>query len=355
VLEVTVAGWIASFAVILGLLAFDWLRFGRRPHVISLADAARWSIFYIGASVAFGVVFSLINGWNVGAQFFAGYVVEKSLSVDNLFVFVLLIGAFAVPAAHQAKALSIGIAIALVLRGAVIAAGAALLDLFSVVLLIFGVSLLVTAVQLLRHRHDEARVEDNLLVRIARRRLPLTDTYDAGRLITTRGGRRLLTPMFLALLAIGTTDLLFALDSIPAVFGVTDHVYIVFVANAFALLGLRPLFFLVSGLLGRLAYMSAGLAVVLGFIGIKLGLEFAHHENLGVPEISTGASLAVIGLVLTITVIASLLCPVSDDVGDAQAGPSGEDNQPESRADCKRVPALANSTREHGLTHRVRG
>jgi TerC family integral membrane protein len=306
-LEVTVAGWTATLAVIACLLALDWVVLGRQPRAIQLGAAARWSLFYISVSVLFGVVFSLLNGWDLGAQFFAGYVLEKSLSVDNLFVFVIITGGFAVPIEQQPKALTIGIAIALVLRAVFIGIGAALLDLFSFMVLIFGVVLLVTAVQLFRHRNEDPDVEDNLIVALARRILPISSSYDQSRIITGRAGRRMLTPLFLALLAIGTSDLLFAFDSIPAVFGVTGYAYIVFVVNAFALLGLRPLFFLISGLLERLVYLSLGLALILAFIGVKLVLEFAHHEHHPIPEVSTGASLAVIVIVLAVTSAASIV------------------------------------------------
>ena len=305
-LDVTFIGWVATLGVIAGLLTLDWLLMGRRSHAIELGGAARWSLFYILVSIVFGVAFALVNGWDLGAQFFAGYVVEKSLSVDNLFVFLIIIGAFAVPSLQQPKVLTIGIVIALALRALFIALGAALLELFTVMFLIFGLTLIVTAVQLFRHRKEDPSVEDNLAVTLARRALPVSDRFDGGKIVTRRDGRRMLTPMFLALLAIGSTDLLFAFDSIPAVFGVTDHAYIVFAANAFALLGLRPLFFLVSGLLDRLVYMSAGLALILALIGVKLVLEFAHHENHSVPEIPTAVSLAVILIVLAITTLASL-------------------------------------------------
>lgn len=319
-LEVTVAGWAGTLAVIGCLLALDWIVLGHQPRAIELGAAARWSLFYIAVSALFGVVFALLNGWGAGAQFFAGYVLEKSLSVDNLFVFLIIIGAFAVPVEQQPKALTIGIAIALVLRGVIIGVGAALLDLFSFVLLVFGVGLLVTAVQLFRHRHEDPNIEDNLIVALARRVLPMSSSYDQSRIVTRRAGRRMLTPLFLALLAIGTTDVLFAFDSIPAVFGVTDHAYIVFVVNAFALLGLRPLFFLISGLLERLVYLSLGLALILAFIGVKLVLEFAHHEHHALPEVSTGASLAVIVIVLAVTAAASIVSSRRDPRSRAHPG-----------------------------------
>ncbi|MGZ4250909.1 MAG: TerC/Alx family metal homeostasis membrane protein, partial [Solirubrobacteraceae bacterium] len=275
-LRVTFAGWAVTLGAIAVLLALDWVTLGRRPHEMRLGEAARWSAFYVLASVLFGVAFSLVSGWDLGAQYFTGYVVEMSLSVDNLFVFVIIIGSFAVPPAQRAKTLTIGIVLALALRAVFIALGATLLALFSFAFLIFGVALLGTAVQLFRHRREDPDVGDNVLVNLARRLLPVSIRYDGSKILTRERGHHVLTPLFLALLAIGSTDLLFAFDSIPAVFGVTDHAYIVFAANAFALLGLRPLFFLVSGLLDRLVYMSTGLAIVLGFIGVKLILEFAH-------------------------------------------------------------------------------
>jgi tellurite resistance protein TerC len=302
----TPAGWVATCGAVAGLLAADWA-LGRRARSLTLGDAVAWSLAYVAVAVLFGVVLGVSDGWGHGTQYFAGYIVEKSLSVDNLFVFIIIIGAFAVPAAQQPKVLALGIAVALVLRAVFIAIGAALIDLFSAMFLVFGVALIGTAFQLFRHRNEAPRIEDNALVALARRRLPVSADYDGDRLLTHRGRRRELTPLFLALLAIGTTDLLFAFDSIPAVFGVTKNPYIVFSANAFSLLGMRPLFFLVSGLLDRLVYMSSGLAVILGFIGIKLVLEFAHHEHHAVPEISTGASLAVIAVVLVATTIASLV------------------------------------------------
>ena len=196
-LDVTPIGWAATLAIIAGLLALDWYVLGRRPHVISPGEAARWSILYITVAVLFGAAFGVLNGWDLGGQYFTGYVVEKSLSVDNLFVFVLIIGSFAVPAAQQPKALSIGIAVALALRAAFIAAGAALLELFAVTFLIFGATLIATAIQLFRNRDQDPQVEDNLVVRLARRALPISERYDEGRIITVQQGQRMITPLFL--------------------------------------------------------------------------------------------------------------------------------------------------------------
>jgi tellurite resistance protein TerC len=312
--------WVLTLALIAGLLALDWRLRGRRPHTVSLGEALRWSLFYIAVAVLFGLGIGAVAGWDLGSQYFAGYLVEKSLSVDNLFVFVIIIGAFAVPAEQQPKVLTIGIVIALALRAVFIALGAALLATFSFMFLIFGVTLLATTVQLYRHRNEDPTVEDNALVATARRKLPITDTYDHGRIITRLHGRWAFTPLLLALLAIGTTDLLFAFDSIPAVFGVTDHAYIVFAANAFALLGLRALYFLIAGLLGRLVYLSTGLAAILAFIGAKLVLEFAHQQHHSIPEIPTGPSLALIAAMLVATTVASLIKARRDPSIHAHAG-----------------------------------
>ena len=272
---------------------------------MSFRNATAWSLTYVAAALAFGTGLGLLAGWDLGTQFLAGYVVEKSLSVDNLFVFVIIMGAFAVPAERQPRALAIGIALALVLRAIFIALGAALLAAFSFMFLIFGIALIATAVQLFRHRNRDPSVTDNAVVALARKRLPLTDRYDGDRIVTRVNGRRMVTPLFLVLIAIGTTDFLFALDSIPAVYGVTRHPYIVLAANVFALLGLRALFFLVAGLLDRLVYLSLGLSVILTFIGVKLVLHFGHLQHQSVPELSTAASLAVIVVVLAVTTLAS--------------------------------------------------
>jgi tellurite resistance protein TerC len=319
-LDVTTAGWVVTLGLIGALFLFDIGYSTRRPHAVGFREAVAWSIFYIAVAVIFGVVFGVLAGWQYGTQYFAGYVVEKSLSVDNLFVFVIIMSTFAVPPEHQQRMLTIGIAAALVLRALFIAVGAALLSAFSVMLLLFGVLLVVTGIQLFRHRHEDPTIDDNPLVAAARRILPLTDHYDDGRLITEDSGRRVATPLVLVLIAIGGTDVLFALDSIPAVFGVTREAYIVFVANAFALLGLRALFFLVSGLLDRLVYLSTGLSAVLIFIGARLMLQFAHEHSSGVPEISTGLSLVVIAAVLATATAASIVATRRDPSLHARAG-----------------------------------
>jgi TerC family integral membrane protein len=332
-LDVTPAGWAVTLGLLVALFVWDLMRSARRPHAVSFGEAVFWSLFYIAVALGFGVVFGLAAGWNLAAQYYAGYIVEKSLSVDNLFVFLIIMSTFAVPAAQQARALTMGIVAALVLRAVFIAAGAALLDSFSVMFLIFGLALILTAIQLFRHRNEDPSIEDNALVNVARRMLPLTSDYHGPKLVARIDGRRVLTPLLLVLIAIGSTDFLFALDSIPAVFGVTQHAYIVFVANAFALLGLRALFFLVSGLLDRLVYLSSGLALILAFIGSKLILHYLHLGNHAVPEISTGVSLAVIVVVLACTTVASLLKARADPARRAHAGRLREPRRPDQARD----------------------
>jgi tellurite resistance protein TerC len=318
--EITATAWAATVAVIVVLLAVDLAVGALRPHAVGFGEATAWSVFYVAVALAFGVVVGLVAGWELGSQYFAGYLVEKSLSVDNLFVFVVIMTTFAVPAEHQQKALTVGIVMALVMRAIFIAVGAALLQLFSFMFLVFGLLLIWTGVQLYRHRDQDPEVEDNALVRMTRRVLPTTTEYQGGRLLTRVDGRRAVTPLFIVLIAIGSTDLLFALDSIPAVFGVTEEPYIVFTANAFALLGLRALFFLVQGLLDRLVYLSTGLAVVLVFIGVKLALHWGHTLSDAVPEIPTLTSLGVIVAILAVTTVASLVRSRRDPAARAHAG-----------------------------------
>ncbi|GAA2583639.1 TerC family protein [Winogradskya consettensis] len=320
-LEVTALGWTLTIAVIVALLALDLTLGVLKPHAVGFREAAAWSVFYIAVAIAFGVVFAQVAGWNYGTEYFAGYIVEKSLSVDNLFVFVIIMGTFAVPEKYQQEVLTFGIIIALVLRVIFIALGATLLSLFSFMFLIFGLILIYTAVQLFRHRAEDPSVEDNALVKATKRFFPVTDDYDGGKMFTRIGGKRMATPLFITLIAIGSSDLLFALDSIPAVFGVTEEAYIVFVANAFALLGLRALFFLVKGLLDRLVYLSTGLSLILAFIGVKLVLHWLHEDIWhDAPVISTPVSLGVIIGVLIITTVASLLKTRNDPSAKAHAG-----------------------------------
>lgn len=313
--------WAVTIFVIVVLLALDLAVAGARPHRVGFREATAWSIFYILVAVAFGVWATLRYGGEFGTEFFAGYVVEKSLSVDNLFVFVVIMATFAVPQEHQHKVLTFGIIVALVMRAIFIALGATLLALFSFMFLLFGLLLIYTAIQLFRHRDEDPDVESNVVVRAARRVLPITDEFVGGKLFTRIDGRRMVTPLLIVLLAIGSIDLLFALDSIPAVFGVTEEPFIVFAANAFALLGLRALFFLVRGLLDRLVYLSTGLSLILAFIGVKLILHWAHVDiDERIPEIPTPLSLAVIIAVLAVVTVASLVKTRRDPSLRAHAG-----------------------------------
>ena len=320
-LDVTFAGWTATIGLIAALFALDL--FVSRPgheHEVGFREAVSASVFYVAVALAFGVAFGFIAGWDFGAEYFAGYIVEKSLSVDNLFVFVVIMTIFAVPAQYQQRVLTFGILVALIMRAIFIALGAVLISSFSFTFAVFGVLLLGTAIQLFRHRDQDPDVEDNPIVRAARRVLPLSDDYVGGRMLTRVAGRRVATPLFIVFVAISTTDLLFALDSIPAVFGVTEEAFIVFAANAFALLGLRALYFLVTGLLDRLVYLSTGLSLILAFIGVKLLLHYGHLENDAIPEVTTATSLVVILVVLAVTVVASVLTARRDPEARAHAG-----------------------------------
>ncbi|HKS50275.1 MAG TPA: TerC family protein [Pseudonocardiaceae bacterium] len=320
-LEITGVTWAVTIGLVVGLLALDLGLAAARPHRVGFKEAVAWSVFYIAVAVLFGVWFTLAHGGEFGTEYFAGYLVEKSLSVDNLFVFVIIMTTFAAPEEHQHKVLTFGIVLALIMRAIFIAVGATLLSLFSVVFLLFGLLLIYTAVQLFRHRDADPDVEDNAVVKAARRILPVTNDYVDGKLVVRVDGRRMVTPLVIVLVAIGSIDLLFALDSIPAVFGVTDEPYIVFAANAFALLGLRALFFLVKGLLDRLVYLSAGLSVILAFIGMKLILYWAHEDvSTSVPEISTPVSLGVIVMVLAVVTVASLIKTRNDPMAKAHPG-----------------------------------
>lgn len=312
--------WTVTVAGVLGLLVFDFYAHVRTPHEPTFRESGFWSAFYIALALVFGVGLFLVWGPSHGGEYFAGYITEKSLSVDNLFVFLIIMTRFAVPRAYQQKVLLVGVAIALLLRGLFIWAGAAAIAQFSWVFYIFGAFLIYTAVKLAREDHDSetpAEFHENRLLRVVRRVVPSTPEYHSDRLTVVKAGRRLATPMLVVMVAIGSTDVLFALDSIPAIFGLTKEPYIVFTTNAFALLGLRQLYFLLGGLLQRLVYLSEGLAVVLGFIGVKLVLEALHTNELPfinggehvswAPEIPIWLSLTIILGTLTIATVASLL------------------------------------------------
>jgi len=309
--------WELTIALIVGLLVFDYVFHVRKAHEPGLREAAVWSALYVGIALLFGVAVWTWGGADMGAEYFSGYITEKALSVDNVFVFLVIMTSFQVPRASQQKVLLVGITFALVARTVFILLGAALIERFAWVFYIFGLLLLLTAGNLLApDGHDADR--PNIVVRMVRAMFHSSPHYDGDRLFTTWQGKRALTPMLLVMLAIGGTDILFAFDSIPAIFGLTQNVFIVFTATAFSLLGLRQLYFLVGGLLERLVYLSLGLAAILGFIGIKLVLHALHENNLpfvndGEPvpviEISTWTSLVVIVAILLLTVVASLWSP----------------------------------------------
>ena len=310
--------WTLTVVGILGLVVFDFYFHVRRAHIPSLREAGAWSAVYVGLAIVFGVGVLIFGGRDMGAEYFAGWVTEKALSVDNLFVFLVLLNSFKVPRADQQKVLLFGIVFSLIARTGFIFLGAALINSFAWVFYLFGLILLITAGNLLKGNESEGRSADNVIIRLARRFLRTSDDYDGDKLFTVQDGKRVLTPMLLVMVAIGGTDILFALDSIPAIFGLTQSVYLVFTATAFSLLGLRQLYFLLDGLLDRLIYLSYGLAAILAFIGVKLILHALHENNvpfinggehIEVVEISTGVSLAFIIGVLIITVIASLLSP----------------------------------------------
>ncbi len=307
--------WFTTVGVLTTMLLVDLAIVARRPHEVGMREASLWITFYVGLAVAFGIGILFTAGPRYGGEFFAGWLTEYSLSVDNLFVFVIIMSRFAVPRVYQQTVLLIGIVLALVMRGIFIALGAAAIEAFSWVFYIFGAFLLYTAVKLAQHK-EEDEFEENAVLRFAERVLPTTKEYDGTKLVTRIDGKRFVTPMLIVMIAIGTTDLLFALDSIPAIFGLTQEPYIVFAANAFALMGLRQLYFLLGGLLDRLVYLGLGLAVILGFIGVKLILEALHTNELPfinggehvewAPEIPIWLSLGFIGTTLAVTTILSL-------------------------------------------------
>jgi tellurite resistance protein TerC len=318
-MHVGVAVWLVTIAAFAGVLAVDLVIVGRRPRVPSPRESLLWIGAYVTLAIVFGIALGAIQDTTHSAQFFAGWLTEYSLSLDNLFVFILLLRSYRVPAQSQRYVLLMGIVLALVLRGVFILFGAEVIHRFQWVFYLFGAFLLWTAIKLLAQRsddHDAQTPPDTALVRLARRTMPTAPDYDGVRLTVVRSGRRLATPLLVVMLAIGSTDLLFALDSIPAIFGLTREPYLVFVANGFALLGLVQLFFLMGGLLDRLVYLSVGLAAVLGFIGIKLVFEALASNNLPfvnggepvawAPEVPIAVSLVVIGAILALTAAASV-------------------------------------------------
>lgn len=297
--------WLATVAGIVALIALDAVQ-TRRPRHVDLRRAAGWTALYVAVAAAFGAGLYLLGPAGAGGSFFAGYLVEKSLSVDNLLVFAIILDRFAVPAIHRHRVLLIGVIGALVLRAALIVAGAALVERFAVTFVVFGAILLYSGIQLLRSHRGQPDVTEGRAVRLLRRVVPVTGDHHGGDLVVKVDGRRSATPLLVAGTAILSADIVFAMDSIPAIFGVTDSTYLVFTANALALLGLRPLYFVVVGLLDRLAHLTYGLSVVLAVIGVKLILHFAHSVHQSVPEISTPLSLVLVAAVLGVTTLTSL-------------------------------------------------
>lgn len=322
--------WAVTIGAVVVLLALDFLA-TRRPHEVSMREAIAWSAFYIALPLAFGVYVWTQHGSDRGVEYYTGYLVEKTLSIDNLFVFMLLLAAFAVPKVLQQRVLLYGIVGALVLRGIFIALGTAALSTFDWVFLVFGLVLVATGAKLLRDAMRDADhaidVADMRVVRLVRRIMPVTDDYEGTKLTTrvkaSSTTKRALTPFALVVIAVFATDVVFAIDSVPAVYGITGDPYLVFVANAFALLGLRALYFVLQGALAKLVHLNYGLAAILGFIGVKLALHWAHLEWPSVPEIPTLASLAIIIGILAFTVTTSLIASKRSERSERVETPAG--------------------------------
>ncbi len=359
-MDVPFWAWTLTVTAIVGMLLFDFLGHVRTPHAPSLRESAIWSAVYVGIAVAFGGLILWFYGADYGGQYFAGYITEKSLSVDNLFVFVLIMAAFGVPRELQQKVLLFGITFALVLRTVFILVGAAAIENFSWVFYLFGAILIYTAWAQARSggHSGEEDYQENAVLRFTRRVLPTTGEYHSDRMTVTLGGKRFVTPLAVALIAIGTADVLFAVDSIPAIFGLTQETFLVFTANAFSLLGLRQLFFLIDGLLDRLVYLAYGLAVILGFIGAKLVIHALHTNELPfvnggehvtfIPEIPTWLSLVVILGTLLVTTVASLAKSRRDRPATSHAVPGGHS------ADSGHRLPTAPTTSERSRGHRAR-
>lgn len=315
-MNITPLVWIITIAVTIAFFVYEYFAHVRKPHEPTVGESARWSAFYIGLALLFGVGIGVVSGWTYGGEYFAGYLTEKALSIDNLFVFLIVMTGFAVPKIYQQKVLMIGIVIALIMRGAFIAVGAALIANFSWVFYLFGALLLFLAYRQ-AFAHGESNPANGRFMKLVRRTLPVSDEYNGDRLTVVKDGRRFVTPMLLVIVAIGFVDLIFAVDSIPAIYGLTDEAFIVFTANAFALMGLRQLYFLIGGLLERLVYLAQGLAVILAFIGVKLLIHALHKNELPfinggehwtvIPEIPIWLSLVFIAATIVVATVASLM------------------------------------------------
>lgn len=306
-MTVSLTTWVITLVALIAIIVFDLIIVDRRPHDFTAREATKWISVYVFLAMVFAVIVWVQYGASFAGQFVAGYITEYSLSVDNLFVFLVIMTSFAVPSALQHRVLLVGIVIALILRGILIIVGAEIIDRFQGVFFIFAAFLFFTAWKVWSGEDEEPNPDTNRMVAFISKRVPTTTEYDGARLITKISGKRFLTPLALVMLAIGTTDLLFALDSIPAVFGITSEAYLVFAANAFALMGLRQLYFLIRNLITKLRHLNKGIALILVFIGIKLLLE-ACHSVLGwnVPLVPVWLSLVVIITILAVTTLLSL-------------------------------------------------
>lgn len=334
-MDVSALIWIVTVGVIIAMLAIDFVGHVKTPHAPTLKEAATWSAAYVVIALLFGLFVLWQWGGQFASEYYAGYITEKALSVDNLFVFVLIMTSFAVPRIYQQKVLLIGIIIALGLRTVFIFLGKAVVENFAWVFYLFGAFLIYTAIVQIRSANKEEEFHENKVLKFVRRIFPTTENYVDDKLTVKRDGRRFITPMLIVMIAIGSTDLLFAVDSIPAIFGLTQEVYLIFAANAFSLLGLRQLYFLIDGLLDRLVYLNYGLAAILGWIGIKQVIHALHVNELsfingGQPvlswEVPTSISLGFIVVVLAITTVTSLRSGRSKSVPDEveanpEAGP----------------------------------
>lgn len=326
-MDVSMTLWVLTVLGLCALIAVDFF-IGRKPHDVSIKEAGTWTIVWIVLAVLFGIGLLTAGESQASGEFFAGFITEKSLSVDNLFVFILIMAKFSVPSHLQQRVLLFGVLIALVLRAVFIAAGAAIIASFSWVFYLFGAFLIYTAWKLIqeaRADEEEEEFEENRLLKSIEKKFGVADRYHGTKLFIEKNGKKILTPLMVVMLAIGTTDVLFAMDSIPAIFGLTQDPYIVFTANAFALMGLRQLYFLIGGLLRKLVHLSYGLSVILGFIGVKLVLHALHESGVHVPEISIPVSLGVICGVLIITTVTSLIASRKQEERDAaEAARGGE-------------------------------
>ncbi len=322
-MEVSALTWWVTIGLLSAFLVVDIAVIGRRPHVPTMKECAIALAFFVGLAILFGLWVWWSEGGQYAGEFYAGWLTEYSLSIDNLFVFLLIMRKFLVPEKYQQAALLIGIVIAIVLRGIFIALGAAVINQYAWIFYLFGLFLIYTAVKLAREgQSDDDEFEENRFLKWVERRFPVATGYNGTRLTVSEAGKRLVTPMFIVILALGTTDLLFALDSIPAIYGLTKEPYLVLTANIFALMGLRQLYFLIGGLLERLVYLSIGLSVLLAFIGVKLILHALHENNLPfvnngeplpVPDIPISVSLGAIVLILGVTAVASLVKSAHDE------------------------------------------